>query len=181
MSLGDDEIMRGRCFYWRLPFPCGDFLRIREAISDDMRHILERSVETVWRDIPESERRGVDYTKWRKTAVQVIEPVLKDRANKIYVAEDENDGFAGYVVVGETKNVFSPAGYGFIYDVFVEEQSRKSGVASMLLKAAEDFCVLRGLEAIKLEVADNNPIAMKLYEKTGFTSERHFLGKRIER
>ncbi len=156
-------------------------MRIREAISEDMRHILERSVETVWRDIPESERRGCDYTKWRKTSLQVIEPVLKDRANKIYVVEDENGDFAGYTVVGETKNIFSPAGYGFIYDIFVEEQFRRSGVASMLLKAAEDFCIMRGLEAIKLEVAVNNPIAMKMYEKTGFTPERHFLGKRIER
>ncbi len=156
-------------------------MRIREAISEDMRHILERSVETVWRDIPESERRGCDYTKWRKTSLQVIEPVLKDRANKIYVAEDENGDFAGYTVVGETKNIFSPAGYGFIYDIFVEERFRRSGVASILLKAAEDFCILRGLEAVKLEVAVNNPIAMKMYEKTGFTPERHFLGKRIER
>jgi ribosomal protein S18 acetylase RimI-like enzyme len=146
-----------------------------------MRHILERSVETVWRDIPESERRGCDYTKWRKTSLQVIEPVLKDRANKIYVVEDENGDFAGYTVVGETKNIFSPAGYGFIYDIFVEEQFRRSGVASMLLKAAEDFCIMRGLEAIKLEVAVNNPIAMKMYEKAGFTPERHFLGKRIKR
>jgi len=145
-----------------------------------MRHILERSVETVWRDIPESERRGYDYTKWRKTSVQVIEPVLKDRANKIYVVEDENDDFAGYIVVGETKNMFSPAGYGFIYDIFVEERFRRSGVARMLLKAAEDFCISRGLDAVKLEVADNNPIAMKLYERTGFTPERHFLSKRTK-
>jgi hypothetical protein len=79
-----------------------------------MRHILERSVETVWRDIPETERRGHDYTIWRKMSIQVIEPVLKDKANKIYVAENENDDFAGYIVVGETRNMFSPDGYGLI-------------------------------------------------------------------
>jgi ribosomal protein S18 acetylase RimI-like enzyme len=156
-------------------------LRIREAISDDEGHILERSVETVWRDIPEIERRGHDYTKWRKMSLQVIEPVIKDRANKIYVAEDENDHFAGYVVVGETRNMFSPAGYGFIYDIFVEEKFRRSGVATLLLNAAEDFCITKGLDTVKLEVADNNPGALCLYEKTGFAPERHFLGKRIER
>jgi ribosomal protein S18 acetylase RimI-like enzyme len=145
-----------------------------------MRHILERSVETVWRDIPETERRGHDYSKWRKMSIQVIEPVLKDRANKIYVAEDENDDFAGYIVVGETRNMFSPAGYGFIYDVFVEEPFRRSGVARLLLKTAEDFCIMRGLESVKLEVADNNPAAMGLYENSGFSPERHFLGKSVE-
>jgi len=145
-----------------------------------MRHILERSVETVWQDIPESEKKGADYAKWRRMSLQVIEPVLKDRMNKVYVAEDEKGDFAGYIIVGETKNVFSPAGYGFIYDIFVEEGFRRKGIASMLLKAAEDFCVSKGLQTIKLEVADNNPIALRLYEKTGFRPERRFLGKRIE-
>jgi ribosomal protein S18 acetylase RimI-like enzyme len=54
-------------------------------------------------------------------------------------------------------------------------------VATLLLKSAEDFCIMKGLEAVKLEVADNNPVAMSLYENAGFTPERHFLGKRIER
>lgn len=145
-----------------------------------MVHILERSVETVWRDIPEHERRGADYAKWRKMSIRVIEPVLKDRANKIFVAEDDSGGFAGYIVIGETKNMFSPAGYGFIYDLFVEEPFRRKGIASELLRTAERFCISRGLRAIKLEVADNNAIAMRLYEKSGFRPERHFLGKRIE-
>lgn len=156
-------------------------MEIREAISDDIKHILERSVETVWRDIPESERKGVDYSKWRKTSLEVIEPVIKDKANKIYVAEDKSGDFAGYVVVGETKNVFSPSGYGFIYDIFVEERFRRKGIASMLLRSAEGYCSAKGLEIVKLEVAANNPVALRLYERTGFTPERHFLGKKIEK
>ena len=156
-------------------------MRIREAISEDMGRILERSVETVWRDIPENERKGHDYMKWRKMSLEVIEPVLKDRANKIYVAEDEDDSFAGYIVVGETHNMFSPAGYGFIYDIFVEEAFRRRGVAMLLLKAAEDYCVLRGLGSVKLEVADDNARALRLYEKAGFAPESHFLGKTVER
>lgn len=156
-------------------------MRIREAISEDIKHILERSVETVWRDIPESERKGADYPKWRRTSLQVIEPVIKDKTNKIFVAENENGDFAGYVVVGETKNMFSPSGYGFIYDIFVEEQFRRKGIASMLLKSAEDYCITKGLDIVKLEVAANNPVALKLYERTGFTPERHFLGKKIEK
>lgn len=145
-----------------------------------MKHILERSIETVWRDIPESERKGVDYAKWRSMSLQVIEPVLKDKTNKIYVVEDDNGDLAGYIVVGETKNMFSPTGYGFIYDIFVEERFRRRGIASMLLKTAEEFCAEKGLKIVKLEVAASNPLALRLYEKTGFTPERHFLGKRIE-
>ncbi|MFQ5909567.1 MAG: GNAT family N-acetyltransferase, partial [Thermoplasmata archaeon] len=145
-----------------------------------MKHILERGVETVWRDIPESEREGADYVKWKKMSLQVVEPVLKDRTNKIYVSEDENGDFAGYIVVGETKNMFSPAGYGFIYDIFVEERFRRRGIASMLLKTAEDFCTAKGLRIIKLEVAASNSVALGLYEGKGFAPERVFLGKKIE-
>ena len=113
-------------------------------------------------------------------SLQVIEPVIKDKTNKIYVAEDENGDFAGYVVVGETKNMFSPSGYGFVYDIFVEERFRREGIASMLLTSAEDYCTAKGLEILKLEVAANNPVALKLYERTGFRPERYFLGKKIE-
>ena len=156
-------------------------MRIREAVSRDMRLIMQRSVETVWKDIPDDEKEGVDYSKWMKTSVDFIEPVLSDRMNKILVAEDEDASFAGYVVVGETKNMFSPTGYGFVYDVFVEERFRRQGIGSKLIEAAEDFCKSRGLGTLKLEVATNNPVALELYEKTGFSPERFFLGKKVQK
>lgn len=144
-----------------------------------MKQIMRRSVETVWRDIPDDEKEGVDYYRWMKTATDFIEPVLSDKTNRIFVAEDENADFAGYVIVGETRNMFSPTGYGFIYDIFVEENFRRKGIGSRLLKATMDFCKSRGLRTLKLEVAANNQPALELYDKMGFSPERFFLGKKV--
>lgn len=152
---------------------------IRRLEKSELRHVVERSLETVWNDIPEYERERLNKQRWEKTARAVIEPMVRSRTNSTFVAEERSGRFAGYIVLGETSNVLAPKGCGFIYDLYVEVEFRRRGVASMLLRRAEDFCKLRGMDFLKLEVSANNPSALALYRKRGFSIERHYMGKRV--
>ncbi len=57
---------------------------------------------------------------------------------------------------------------GFIYDLFVEEQSRGRGVATRAMQALEEQAAELGVRSLALHVFGHNLAARKLYEKLGY-------------
>lgn len=55
-----------------------------------------------------------------------------------------------------------------ILTVAVDETERRSGVATQLLKAGEKKSASSGVEVIFLEVAEDNPVAIKFYRKMNY-------------
>ena len=58
-----------------------------------------------------------------------------------------------------------------ISDLYVEESSRRAGVATALVEDALALARARGLECVTLEVETDNAGARRLYEKLGFRGE----------
>ncbi|KYK21763.1 hypothetical protein AYK24_03130 [Thermoplasmatales archaeon SG8-52-4] len=50
----------------------------------------------------------------------------------------------------------------------VDPMHRGKGIGKMLLKAAEEEMILKGIKMIRLEVSINNQDAINLYEKVGY-------------
>ncbi len=66
---------------------------------------------------------------------------------------------------------FSSVGLGRVWvlnDLFVEDSSRRSGLARALLAAAIDFARADGALRLELETAPDNAAARSLYEATGW-------------
>jgi ribosomal protein S18 acetylase RimI-like enzyme len=87
----------------------------------------------------------------------------------VFVAE-ENGVIVGYVFAAleplSWKELRGPA--GFIHDVAVREESRRTGIATKLMKAAMDWLCERGAPRVLLESAAQNSGAHILFHRLGF-------------
>jgi ribosomal protein S18 acetylase RimI-like enzyme len=95
--------------------------------------------------------------------------VLDDPDGCIFVAEEE-DAIAGYVYAAleplSWKELRGPA--GFIHDVAVREEARRTGVAAQLLETAIDWLRERGAPRVILWTAAPNAAAQSLFRRVGF-------------
>lgn len=87
----------------------------------------------------------------------------------VFVADDAGE-IAGYIYVAleplSWKELRGPA--GFIHDVAVREESRRSGVAKQLLDAGIDWLRGRGAPRVILWTAAPNESAQRLFHGLGF-------------
>ncbi|MDF2791724.1 MAG: family N-acetyltransferase [Neobacillus sp.] len=60
----------------------------------------------------------------------------------------------------------------YIDTVCVDERFRGRGIGTMLLKEAEKTALQRGYSRLSLNVAQDNPIAKKLYESIGYKEDK---------
>jgi ribosomal protein S18 acetylase RimI-like enzyme len=94
---------------------------------------------------------------------------LKNKDAVVLVAERAG-AIIGYVYAGleprSWKELREPA--GFIHDVIVEESSRRSGGARLLLEAAIEWLRTRGAPRVMLWTAVHNAAAQHLFDRLGF-------------
>lgn len=91
---------------------------------------------------------------------------LENAAARFLVAET-NGEVVGYIGVHEV------AGEGYIANLAVHEQHRRRGVASALLRAAEEGALNRGVAILTLEVRASNFAAIALYTRNGYAVVGH--------
>ncbi|HSD58941.1 MAG TPA: GNAT family N-acetyltransferase [Methanotrichaceae archaeon] len=80
----------------------------------------------------------------------------------------EDDLIAGFIIG------FASGGTGFIYTLDVHPDYRRKGIGAMLVSALEEKLRAVRAKRIRLEAALNNPAALALYRKAGY-SEREML------
>ncbi|UCG36668.1 MAG: GNAT family N-acetyltransferase [Candidatus Bathyarchaeota archaeon] len=140
--------------------------------------VKEISIRTVWERFSEDQRRKLDKEKWSQRLGGLFDMAIKE-GHRVFVAEDENQSFLGYVWVGERSNLMTGTRHGYIYDVFVKEEHRRKGVGMILMEKAESYCRETGYTEMLLMVAINNQPAEKLYIKQGFKAEQKYMLKRL--
>ena len=154
--------------------------RLRPARKSDEPAIWSATMETVWSDVPDDEKAGLDRRTFegafRGYAREFVEG---DRGERL-VAEDAAGRFLGYIIVGELRPFFSPRPVGFVYDIWVAPEHRRRGVGAFLLREAERWAKAHGYDKIKLEVSEPNRTARALYGKAGYAEERMYLAKRVD-
>jgi ribosomal-protein-alanine acetyltransferase len=88
----------------------------------------------------------------------------------LIIADDGSDRLAGYALV-----LFLPRStLGRLYSIAVAPHLNGHGIGSRLLAAAEDAAKQHGRQAMRLEVHENNALAIALYQKSGY----RFFGRR---
>lgn len=153
--------------------------RLRPGRKSDEPAIWKATMETVWADVPEDEKAGLDRPTFEAAFREYASEFVEGRRGDRFVAEDAAGRFLGYMILGELKPFFSPRGVGFVYDLWVSPDHRRAGVATFLLGEAERWARSRGYAKIKLEVAEPNREARALYTKAGYSAERVFMGTRL--
>ena len=65
----------------------------------------------------------------------------------------------------------------YVNEIHVKEEYRNRGIGSQLLKLVEDKATEQKLGALYLHVEANNPTAVRVYQKCGYSIERIQLKK----
>lgn len=133
---------------------------ITPATEDDIARILEIaecSISPAWTYASVKERLGRDDT------VLLVASDTSARATDAQPAPSAATGFAAFRQVGDD---------GELLQIAVHPTRRRSGVGSLLLKAALDYASIKSLSSVFLEVRANNEPAIALYKKFGFEELR---------
>jgi ribosomal protein S18 acetylase RimI-like enzyme len=71
--------------------------------------------------------------------------------------------------------------HGYITDIYVVPDRRRSGLAQVLLQAAEDHLAPTGVSRVRINVLAANAMARRAYEKHGFEPYEVMYEKRLAR
>ena len=87
---------------------------------------------------------------------------------------------AGYMAVTIGYSLEFGGPFGLLDELYVEVAWRDQGFGRQAVSFAEEWCLSKGLRALRLEVGYDNARALGLYRRTGFeVHDRHFLTKRL--
>ena len=121
---------------------------LRDFKSDDF--------ETLWRMDQECFAPGIAYSKAE------LKAYMRDRASFTLVGVDEKTGKAlGFIIAHS-------GGIGHIITIDVSAAARRTGVGSMMLRAAENRLQASGSHAVGLETAVDNIGALSFYKRHGY-------------
>ena len=109
--------------------------------------------------------------------IEAAKIFLSERITKeesiVYIAVQDG-GAIGFTQLYPSFSSVSMQHSYILNDLYVSDQARNKGIASMLLTHAQDLCKRQGYKGLALETAMDNP-AQHLYEKLGWTKDtEHF-------
>jgi len=137
----------------KLPFPCGYNVAVPFAIRD----FKAEDFETLWQVDQECFPPGISYSR------QELKVYLRRKGSFSLVAVGRDGAsIAGFIVA-----YGGPMGHIITIDVI--EAARRSGVGSLLLKAAEERLQAAGSRAVGLETAVDNLAALSFYKRRGYS------------
>ncbi|WP_108808365.1 GNAT family N-acetyltransferase [Aquimarina spinulae] len=147
---------------------------IRTAIIEDLPILLDFEQKII-----EAER-PMDPTLIQDKKISyysVKDYVLSDHT-EVVVAEIEGEIVgSGYGQIRDRKNFFKQKQLGYIGFMYVKDQHRGKGVSQEIIKYLCDWFASKNLEEIRLTVYDQNPRAIRAYEKVGF--KKHLIEMRV--
>jgi [ribosomal protein S18]-alanine N-acetyltransferase len=145
---------------------------VRVAIRD----FQPSDFETLWRIDQTCFPPGISYSRAelrfyvrRRSSFALVAERTRDRENAALGNDEKNSpapasGIAGFIVaeVGARAR-------GHIITIDVIPAARRSGVGSLLLRAAEDRLVCLKCAAVELETAVDNISALSFYKRHGYS------------
>jgi [ribosomal protein S18]-alanine N-acetyltransferase len=127
------------------------------AVGTVIRDFHPEEFEVLWRMDQECFPPGIAYSK------PELRAYMRHRGAFTLVAtEDQSGDIQGFIV--------AHAGIkGHVVTIDVLKLARRTGVGSMLLRAAEDRLKRAGSKAVGLETAVDNTEALKFYKRHGYS------------
>lgn len=97
----------------------------------------------------------------------------------IFVAETSDKKLIGFCQIYPSFCSVAAAKIGVLYDLFVDNNSRKTGAGRALMLAAHEFAANNGMARLDLTTAKNNLKAQALYESLGWVRDEVFYAYQI--
>ena len=93
-----------------------------------------------------------------------------DDPRSVFLVADAGERLAGFLI-GTTEHeipIYHLEEYGFIHDLWVEEDYRHEGLARQLVTLALERFKAAGVQQIRCDTASANTVARSLFERCGF-------------
>ncbi|MCK8522178.1 GNAT family N-acetyltransferase [Aquimarina sp. D1M17] len=150
-------------------------MKIRTAQLEDLAILLDFEQKII-----EAER-PMDITLKQKEKISYysIEDYIKAEDTEVVVAEIKGEIIgSGYGQIRNRKNFFRQKQLGYIGFMFVKEEHRGKGASQAIIKYICDWFGSKNIDEIRLTVYEQNPRAIRAYEKAGF--EKHLIEMRMK-
>ncbi|UCH89350.1 MAG: GNAT family N-acetyltransferase [Thermoplasmata archaeon] len=139
-------------------------------VTDMANELLASQIEILKRTSPEH----IVYIKRKKEAKKLtlnfIQRLIWSKNGLVLIAEKDGK-VAGYIAVMIKKNIpiFKIERVGYITDIYVRKQYRRSGISSQLEREGLKWLKKKGVSKVMLNVFPGNRNAISVYKKWGFS------------
>lgn len=156
-------------------------LDIRPAVIAEYERL-----SVLWKGVEYQHHQGLPHI-FRKPdedwpSRSAVERHIAGPDGAILVAETNNE-IVGFITLQVHRVEQTPRmrarRFVMIENMAVDPLRRRSGIGRALLRAAEDWATLRGIEVLQLFVWEFNDAAARFYESVGFVTELRGMGRRI--
>lgn len=146
---------------------------IRKATLDDVPALLEFEQGLI------NAERPMDPTiKDGKISYYDVSAFIKNDDSELYVAELDGELVAsGYAKIKEDRHYLKHKKQGYLGFMFVPDKHRGNGYNKLIIDALLKWCKAKNIHETRLDVCDDNPSAIKAYEKVGF--KKHLINMRM--
>ncbi|SEL05661.1 Ribosomal protein S18 acetylase RimI [Aquimarina amphilecti] len=115
--------------------------------------------------------RPMDITLKTKEKISYydLSDYIKSDHTEVVIAEVGGEIVgSGYGQIRDRKDYFKQDRMGYIGFMFVKDEFRGQGISQKIIRFISDWFTSQNITEIQLDVYDQNPSAIKAYEKAGF-------------
>lgn len=149
---------------------------VRKASGDDRDFVRDLAERTVMQSV--AAFRHTPETLVRIALARLLE-IVETQSHVTLIAQAEGTRAGFLLLLDDLPDEVTTTPQGFIAYMAVEQARRGQGIGSALLAAAEDEARRRGLPYMALMVTEDNAAARRLYESSGYITERRLLCKQL--
>ena len=150
-----------------------DQLKIRKALLNDLEqlYIFEQNIILAERSFDPTLKKG--HIHYYDLKEMITTP------NVELVVAELNDTIigSGYARIETSKPYLEHARYAYLGFMYVLPEHRGKGINGRIIEALKAWASLQNVPELRLEVYNDNVIAIKAYEKIGFS--KHMLEMRL--
>ena len=140
-------------------------IKIRKATQEDLPVLLdfEQQLITVERpmDISLEQHKKINYYD--------IRTFIDSKIAQLFVAIIKDEIIAsGYGLIKQNPSKFAFREHGYVGFIYVKEEYRGRGINKLIFEAIFNWFRTKNIIEVKLTVYEENPSAIRAYEKLGF-------------
>jgi GNAT superfamily N-acetyltransferase len=146
---------------------------VRKAKPDDLPVLME-----FMKGLVEAERTMDPTIKDGHVVYYDLAEIMESDASDLYVVELNKELVAsGYAKIKDDRHYLKHAKQGYLGFMFVPEKHRGNGYNKLIMDTLLQWCKERHIFEIRLDVYQDNPSAIRAYEKVGL--KKHLITMRM--
>jgi len=146
---------------------------VRKATKKDLPILME-----FMKGLVEAERPMDPTIKDGPVVYYDLSEIMTNEESDLFVVELNNELVAsGYAKIKDDRHYLKHKKQGYLGFMFVPEKYRGNGYNKLIMDALLKWCKDRNISEIRLDVYEDNPSAIRAYEKAGL--KKHLITMRM--